>query len=214
MELINYGLMVGKKELISNVNLKFEKGIINHLLGANGVGKSCFAKSCAGLVPFSGSIIIDNVPTLISSYSNIPMDLRFKDVLCILKKKYDTNIINDLSKTLNVENIPPHVILRKLSDGQRQKVKLLSFLVAQPKCIILDEFTSALDKIVSFEMYAFFNKYVNTNSVTCINITHNLSDIEHMPGRYYLLDNQQIIFFQRKEEMVSRYIKGGEQIWN
>ena len=42
----NYSLQVGKKKLITNLNIDFQSGVISHLFGSNGVGKSCLAKSC------------------------------------------------------------------------------------------------------------------------------------------------------------------------
>lgn len=40
MKLINYSLKVGKKKLLENVNISFDKKYINHILGSNGAGKS------------------------------------------------------------------------------------------------------------------------------------------------------------------------------
>lgn len=36
MKLINYSLKVGKKKLLENVNISFDKKYINHILGSNG----------------------------------------------------------------------------------------------------------------------------------------------------------------------------------
>ncbi|SES98334.1 ATP-binding cassette domain-containing protein [[Clostridium] polysaccharolyticum] len=56
MELLNYSLKVGDRQLLHDVNLKFGKQQIHHVLGANGAGKSCFAKSCVGMLPYDGQI--------------------------------------------------------------------------------------------------------------------------------------------------------------
>lgn len=185
---------------------------MNHLLGGNGVGKSCFAKSCIGLFQYSGKIITNTIPVLIGSYSNIPFDLKFKDIMRILCKKYEEKNLNKLITSLNISNIPKNITIKHLSDGQRQKIKMLCFLVSQPNCVILDEFTSALDKTTSLEMYTFFNEYIRDKKITCINITHNLSDIEYMPGSYYLLDEKTIKQFGEKDEIIDAYIKGVDKI--
>ena len=56
MKLINYSLKVGKKKLLENVNISFDKKYINHILGSNGAGKSSFAKTCVGMLEFEGKI--------------------------------------------------------------------------------------------------------------------------------------------------------------
>lgn len=208
MELVNYSLEVGKRLLIEETTLKFEKGKINHLLGNNGVGKSCFAKSCVNILPHKGQIKTSSELIVIGSYSNIPLDFTLKDIIDILKKKHTKKEIDEIIDLLNFDNISKDIRIKKLSDGQKQKIKLLFFLISKPDNIILDEFTSSLDKSSSFELYNFLNKYVNNENVTCINITHNLADMENMPGAYYLLSDKKIIKYNDPNEIISLYIKG------
>ncbi|WP_156972122.1 hypothetical protein [Syntrophaceticus schinkii] len=91
---------------------------------------------------------------------------------------------------------------------RNKKIKLLSFLSAKPRIIILDEFTSALDKSSSLDIYGFLKEYAGNNGVTSINITHNLSDIEYMPGIYYYFSNKNIVRINTKEELFDLYVKG------
>lgn len=98
--------------------------------------------------------------------------------------------------------------IKNLSDGQKQKLKLLFFLAQEPELIILDEFTNGLDKKTSIEIYKFLNNYTNKGHVTLINITHNLADLEYMEGNYYLLQNEDINQVNSKEMAIDSYIKG------
>ena len=93
MELINYSLEVGKRLLIEETNLIFEQGKINHLLGNNGVGKSCFAKSCVNIIPHKGTIKLSNDLVVIGSYSNIPSDLTLSNIIDIIKKNIFVNFV-------------------------------------------------------------------------------------------------------------------------
>ena len=208
LELINYSLSISNRSLIENTNVKFQQGKINHLLGNNGVGKSCFAKSCVNLLPHNGEIKDSSDIVVIGSYSNIPTDFSLYNILEILKKRYSHKKIKKMMDLLDFNNIPPKIQIKKLSDGQKQKIKLLFFLISSPKNIILDEFTSSLDKSSSFELYKFLNKYVTKENITCLNITHNLADIENMPGAYYLLSNKTITQYENPNEIISLYIRG------
>lgn len=208
MKLVDYSLQVGNILLIEKTNLTFGSNLVNHLLGSNGAGKSCFAKSCIDALPYSGEIIMDSQPVLIGSYSNIPLDLTLVDITHLLQKKYSPNDVEKLCGLLNFENISQKIRIRKLSDGQRQKIKLLCFLITNPKIVIFDEFTSALDKNSALELYKFINEYITSNNITCINITHNLSDIEYMPGNYYFLSNKKIKEYTSKDKIINDYIRG------
>lgn len=208
MECIDYSLKIENKVLIEGLNISFKKNVMNHLLGSNGVGKSCFAKSCVGMLKHKGKIHADGEIRLIGSYSNVPLDFRLKDIMEILSKKFNKDNIMNLYKMLKLNNIPDNISIKKLSDGQKQKIKLLSFLASEPKIIILDEFTFALDKSTTLEIYEFLRAYLEKPGVVCLNITHNLSDIEYMEGNYYYFNNKSIEKVETKAELVKFYMKG------
>ena len=187
-----FSLKVGNKVLLEDINISFPKGRITHVLGGNGVGKSCFAKSCVGLLQGKGEIIGNEKTILIGSSSNIPEEFCSSDIVYILKKRFDDKDITDLFKLLEISKIPSKTPIKKLSDGQKQKLKLLSFLCGEPEVIILDEFTNALDKNSTMDLYVFFNKYVKKYNVIVINITHNLSDLEYMEGDHVYICNRKV----------------------
>ena len=81
---------------MTDVNVEFSEGKINHILGKNGVGKSIFAKS----------LMLDNENiTVIGSYSNVPEDITFNELRKVLIKKFDMNKVDHLCSILNISNI-------------------------------------------------------------------------------------------------------------
>lgn len=206
MKIENMSLKVGRKQILTDLSLIFQSGKVNHILGKNGVGKSCFSKACAGLLPYSGKIDTgESDLTIIGSYSNIPLNLRLCDILWLIRRNPK---LDRLSEQLNISAIDPKLHIGKMSDGQKQKIKLLYFLSFGKKNIILDEFTSALDKASTLDIYNFLNTYFASEQITSLNITHNLSDLEYMPGNYYLFEDQTIKPVNDKEQAISAYIKG------
>lgn len=209
MKLNNYSLKVKNKQLVDNCDLNFYLGQINHIVGKNGVGKSLLAKDF--LLNNSGNIpksISQNV-TLISSSSNIPNDITKDFLLSLLKSKFENNrqTFDKIYNILNIEAIPSNVLLKNLSDGQKQKLKLLSFLLEDHDLIILDEVTNALDKKTVNEIYEFLNDFIQSHQTkTIINITHNLSDLSALPGKYSIFKDLQIEEYQSKEEVINDYI--------
>ncbi|EOB9240942.1 ATP-binding cassette domain-containing protein [Staphylococcus aureus] len=209
MKLNNYSLKVKNKQLVDNCDLNFYLGQINHIVGKNGVGKSLLAKDF--LLNNSGNIpksISQNV-TLISSSSNIPNDITKDFLLSLLKTKFKDNLqtFDKIYKILNIEVIPSNILLKNLSDGQKQKLKLLSFLLEDHDLIILDEITNALDKKTVNEIYEFINDFIQSHQTkTIINITHNLSDLSALLGKYFIFKDLQIEEYQSKEEVINDYI--------
>ena len=204
MKLSNFNLSIENKKLLTDVNVEFSEGKINHILGKNGVGKSIFAKN----------LMLDNENiTVIGSYSNVPEDITFNELRKVLIKKFDMNKVDHLCSILNISNIDEKIILKKLSDGQRQKIKILVFLLFDKDIIILDEVTNALDKTTSNEIYELFNDYIKKNPKKVIlNITHNLSDLNNMDGEYYLFEDYDIKKYSNRKELIDLYINGGRMV--
>lgn len=209
MELKNFTLFIKNKCLFENVNIQFKKNKINHVLGKNGTGKTCFAKAIIGAIKYEGKVKSDsNNMCVIGSYTNLPFDLRVQDIIRLVNKNFEQNIVGLLYEQLNIASIPRNNKIKNLSDGQRQKLKLLFFLSTRPEVIILDEFTNALDQKSCLDIYRFFNSYIQTESITIINITHNLTDLEYLEGTYYLIKDQGIITGMNKEDAIEYYIRG------
>lgn len=209
MKINNYSLKIKRKNLINNCNLDFYPGYVNHIVGKNGVGKSQLAKDF--ILNNSGNIprTISNKTTLISSSSNVPTDITKNFLLKLLQTKFQdsSQIFSEISEILNIKEIPSNVLIKNLSDGQKQKLKFLSFLLEDNSLIILDEVTNALDKKTVNEIYHFLNKFIqNNNSKTIINITHNLSDLSSVTGKYFIFRNCQIEEYSSKDQLVNDYI--------
>lgn len=206
VKIIDYSLVVKSRVLLEDVNVEFFKGSINHIVGKNGVGKSMFAKDLIlnkNLHPNLSKSI-----TLISSASNVPYDITKKDLIKILTNTFSRseNMI-ELMDMLHIDSIPNNTLIKNLSDGQKQKLKILSFLLEDKPIVILDEITNALDKRTINEIHTFLNEYISINpEKVIINITHNLADLKALEGHYFMLDNQEILNYKDQNELICDYI--------
>jgi len=205
MKIENYSLKLKRKVLLDSTDLKFEDGKINHLLGKNGVGKSQLAKDF--ILNRSGAIpkMYCNNNIIISSFSSIPKELRIKD----LRKCLDGKLNGNVEQILQIDKIDPKLKIGNLSDGQKQKVKLYIFLSQDKNLIILDEVTNAIDKKTTSEIYDFLNLFMLDNfQKTIINITHNISDLNNMPGNYFIFDEKKVQQVANREEAIKWYVEG------
>jgi len=126
-------LKVGNKDILNNLSISFASGNINHVLGKNGVGKSCFAKACAGFLKYTGKIDIkSNDIVVIGSYSNIPGNLKLEDLLQLLYKQKN-QAVNGLIDQLNILSIDKktiHIKNERWTEAKNQII-VLSFLESQ-----------------------------------------------------------------------------------
>ncbi len=158
------------KQVLENINIELNEGRTYSVEGENGSGKSTLVDLISGLlVPHSGLVKInDRDLSSISSYwrlnigyvsqtnflinSSIKENIKFgrkqlsdQDIFEIIKKLDMENMINSLENKLdtNVGNLGGN-----LSGGQKQRINIARALVTDPKLIILDEATNALDEEV------------------------------------------------------------------
>lgn len=204
MKIKNYNLKIKDKILLNDVNVEFYEGEINHILGPNGVGKSIFAKDLI-LNAKKKINLNENDLCVIGSYTNLPLDYKVKDLISFIKQN-KSELFDYLYKSLSINKIDEKLLYKSLSDGQKQKLKILSFFKSNVKVIILDELLNAVDKKSSNEIYTFFKTFINKHSdVVIINITHNLVDLSAMEGKYFLYDDQNILQILTKEEIIKEY---------
>ncbi|MCD0089395.1 peptide ABC transporter ATP-binding protein, partial [Streptococcus agalactiae] len=99
------------------------------------------------------------------------------------------------------------VKLKQLSDGQKQKVKLLVLLSLDKHIIILDEITNALDKKSVDEINVFLQNYIQYYpEKIIINISHDINNIRSLKGNYFLIDNQKIRKVDTLDDAISWYL--------
>lgn len=181
------------KEILHNINYKFDKGKKYAIVGFSGSGKSTLLHLLAGYFDsYSGNILIDdNEIRDISEeflYKNICFvqqdNFIFDDTLennICLYKQWDEQSVIKAEKLSYLDEIIEQRGAdmqcgengKNLSGGERQRISLARAFLRNPKILILDEATGALDSQTTI--------YIEKNielmkDVTCISVTHKLDE--------------------------------------
>lgn len=80
-----------------------------------------------------------------------------------------------------------------LSGGQRQALTLLMASLKQPKLLLLDEHTAALDPKTADKVLALSDQIVQENNLTTLMITHNMKDAIAHGNRLIMMDAGRVV---------------------
>lgn len=113
------------------------------------------------------------------------------------KRGYLEKILEDISldlkQLLDVE-------VKYLSGGQRQALSLIMASICEPKMLLLDEHTAALDPKTSSEVMKLTEKIVKEKNVITLMVTHNLKDAIQYGNRLIMLHKGEVIMDLDEEE--------------
>ena len=176
---------------LKNINLKIEEGEFVTIIGDSGSGKTTILNLIGALDrPTNGNILVDNKN--IGKMNNKELNNYRANVLGIVFQNY--NLINNLSvlenimimKDIKKDIADPNMILNEvglsdktssfpleLSGGQSQRVAIARALVKQPKLLLCDEPTGALDYENSKHIIALLRDLNQKHNMTTILVTHN-----------------------------------------
>ncbi|MEH7380153.1 phosphate ABC transporter ATP-binding protein [Bacillus sp. JJ1533] len=220
------------KHILKNITGSFYEGTITTLVGPSGAGKSTLLKLCNGLLsPDSGEIYIkekeihtyepvalrrivgialQNAPMVNGSvFQNLALPLTLQG------KKLEEGKAKDLLDDVGLEVEYLQRDVRDLSGGQRQKVSIARTLVNHPKIMLLDEITSALDRVSKTEIEELIVKINQKYNVTMIWITHNLQQAIDIGNYVWVLMEGEVMETGKStllksptHEKVKQFVKG------
>ncbi len=196
---------------LDEVNFKVEKGEIHALVGENGAGKSTLMKILSGVYPsgsYTGKIIINgeekHFNNIKESEKNgiaiIYQELAHVNQLDICENIFLGNeianhgVINwdeaykrtrEILDEVNL-NLKPTTIMENIGVGQQQMVEIAKAVSKKSDILILDEPTAALTETETENLFSTLRK-LNNKGVTCIYISHKLSEIFEIADRVTVL---------------------------
>ena len=220
---------VTEKRALTGVNLELHEGDFLTVIGGNGAGKSTLLNMIAGVYPLdSGTIELDGKdisrltePQRAKYLGRVfqdPMrgtaaDMQIEENLALAKRrgkrrglawgvtKEERAEYPALLKTLDLgldTRMSSKVGL--LSGGQRQALTLLMATLTDPKLLLLDEHTAALDPKTARKVLELTEKIVNERQLTTLMVTHNMNDAIRLGNRLIMMHEGHVIFDVSGEE--------------
>ncbi|MEZ5070701.1 MAG: ABC transporter ATP-binding protein [Bacteroidales bacterium] len=219
MELRGVGLRYGQKTVLRDVSFSVKPGSKTAIIGPTAAGKSQLLYLLSNLVePAEGSIAIDGTPlkdydreTLHTQIGFVFQDsvifnmslrenIAFSDAVTpeAMQKAIETAELHEFIGTLP-EGLDTPVSERgtSLSGGQKQRIMLARALAIGPKILLLDDFTSRVDRQTENKILC--NIQANYPELTLLSVTQKIGPVKDFDQIVLLMDGEVLVAGTHKE---------------
>jgi putative ABC transport system ATP-binding protein len=220
---------INEKKALNGLNLHLQPKDFVTIIGGNGAGKSTILNMIAGVYPIdSGSIILDGINIskkreykragLLGRVFQDPMlgtaaDMEIQENLALAYRRGSKRQLkwgitqeekNKYRKALETLDLGLETRMTSkvglLSGGQRQALTLLMATLKQPKLLLLDEHTAALDPKTAKKVLDLTQSIIETNELTALMVTHNMKDAIRLGNRLIMMHEGRVIYDVAGEE--------------
>ncbi|MUT68331.1 ABC transporter ATP-binding protein [Paenibacillus sp. NEAU-GSW1] len=196
--------------VLKGVDLGLDRGDIGVILGPSGSGKSTLLNILGGIDRAnSGKVTVDGVD--VSSLNDnqlveyrrerVGFIFQFYNLIPNLTVGENVEVVSNISKSpLNIDQVLKAVGMlekkarfpKELSGGEQQRVSIARAVVKNPKLLLCDEPTGALDFQTSREILKLLQQINQDFGTTILMITHNTA-ISAMAHRVYKVRSGEIV---------------------
>jgi len=213
------------------LNLKIRDGELYVVMGPTGAGKTTLLNIIAGLVDYTGSVLIDGADVNKLSPRERGVGYLFQELALFPNLTVERNIsfglkargydkittmerASFLMELMRIEHLSGRYP-QTLSGGEKKKVALARSLAPFPRILLLDEPTSSLDQNTAKELRAELHSILKKLGTTTVYVTHDLLGVAEIADRVAFMsngiieheDDPPMYFVDYEDEYVSELIR-------
>lgn len=190
LEIKNISVSFKDKNVLQNLNLEIEEGIILGILGKNGAGKTTLFESLYQSQKYSGEILWKNQKLLRQNISYLETENYFYPY--ITGREYLSYFAKDkLPKTIELAEkfqLPLDKYVQYYSSGMKKKLALIGMLMLDKPINILDEPFNGVDFEGVHLLYDIIRELKQSNKMVIIS-SHIIETLFHTCDRIVTLEN-------------------------
>jgi len=196
----------GGEDVLSDVSLQIQPGLVYGLVGANGAGKTTLMKHLIGLLRAKqGSVRVFGMDPVknpvevlrrigyLSEDRDMPEWIRIDELMRLTAAyhpNWDTAYASELLETFALD---VRKKIRTLSKGMRAQAGLISAVAHRPDLLLLDEPSTGLDALVRRDILNELIRAVADDGRTAIFSSHLLDEVEMMSDYVFMIDRGKLI---------------------
>ena len=219
LEIKNFSKSYGDFKAVDNLNLTVKDGEIYGFIGHNGAGKSTTIKAVVGAMAFNeGEIYIDGksvkrdplgcksvtayVPDNPDIYDHLS-GIQYLNFICDIFRVSESDRNERIKKYAELFEISSNLgdLISSYSHGMKQKLVLISALVHNPRCMVLDEPFVGLDPVASYKLKEIMREKCNEGGAIFFS-THVLEVAEKLCDRIGIIKRGRLVAEGSVQEVV------------
>jgi iron complex transport system ATP-binding protein len=209
LEARGIGVTLGRTRVLDGIDLVAEPRSWTAVVGPNGAGKTTLLRAVAGLVRHDGQVLLDGrdigqlhprsraaeigfapqvpvLPEAIVVHEYVLLGRTPYRSLLTGPKDGDRSVVDEALERLDLRDLADRP-LRTLSGGERQRAVLARALAQQPRLLLLDEPTAALDLGHAQQVLELVDRLRRDEGLTVVSTLHDLSLAAQYADRLVLL---------------------------
>ncbi|TAH82246.1 ABC transporter ATP-binding protein [Bacillus subtilis] len=201
----------GRHTVVNDVSITLSSGRIYGLIGPNGSGKSTTLKMMAGLLfPTSGFVKVDEEQVTremvrqtayLTELDMFYPHFTVKDMVNFYQSQFPDFQTEQAYKLLNEMQLNPEKKIKKLSKGNRGRLKIVLALARRADVILLDEPFSGLDPMVRDSIVNSLVSYIDFEQQIVVIATHEIDEIETLLDEVIILANGEKVAQREVEDI-------------
>ncbi|MGC4023825.1 MAG: sugar ABC transporter ATP-binding protein [Mesorhizobium sp.] len=215
----------GPTRALDGVNFTARAGEIHAVVGGNGCGKSTLAKVVSGILPIdSGAVsILGEPPSTPAESRALGISTVYQEILVADEASVVDNIYMgidplfsrsisqerkeraaaDVMQQLSGEAVDPHALVGTLPLGLKQWIVIARALAGNPRVLILDESSAALDFDSTERLFAKMRS-LRDSGVTVLIVTHRIAELIRISDRATVLRDGRDVGVLEKHEITEK----------
>lgn len=216
-------------QVLKDISIDLAKGCTTAVVGESGSGKTTLGRTICGLLPpeagsisFAGQALPARLKDrnrlllrelqLVHQSADTALNPR-QSVRKILSRpieyftgKHGVERDRRIAELLDLVELPVSMVDRlpaQLSGGQKQRINLARALAAEPRVIVCDEVTSALDQIVQKGILQLLLKIQKHTDMTYMFITHDIATVRAIADHVVVMHRGKVVEQGRSEAVLA-----------
>ncbi|MEP0987225.1 ABC transporter ATP-binding protein [Ekhidna sp.] len=230
IEVSNISKSFSDKKVLHEINMLFEKGKTNMIIGASGTGKSVLLKCIVGLIkPDNGDVSYDNreftrADKELQTEIRREMGMLFQggalfdsqtveqnvmfplDVLTKQSPEEKLERVNFCLERVGLENVNKKMP-SEISGGMKKRVGIARAIVTRPNYLFCDEPNSGLDPQTAIKIDNLIKDITDEYNITTVVVSHDMNSVLEIGDKVNFMHEGHVLWSGTKDEIGDSDVK-------